>query len=207
MANELVVPNEVNILFQPYGAAWRKSRKMCQSFLNNAATDQLLPLQNAEVTQTVQQIIDDPEGFFNHIRRYSTAVILASIYGQRGRDFNDPKISRLYHTQDRYTTILAPGSTPPVDLLPFLRHLPGAWKREAKEVRRLQSSLYKSLADETKARLQAGKATGCFIEQLLRDQEKLELDDEHLAYMGGIMVRDLVLVCTQRAKGPCFRQI
>ena len=134
------------------------------------------------------QIIQDSDGFFNHIRRYSTAVILASIYGQRGASFDDPKISRLYAVQERYTSILAPGSTPPVDLLPILRYLPGTWKREAKAVREAQSSLYKSLLDETKERLSAGKSTGSFMEQVLKDQEKLELDDEHVAYMGGIMV-------------------
>lgn len=34
-----------------------------------------------------------------------------------------------------------------------------------------------------------GISTGSFIERLLMDQEKLGFDDEHVAYLGGILVR------------------
>ena len=30
----------------------------------------------------------------------------------------------------------------------------------------------------------------CFMAKLLREKEKNKLDDEHLAYLGGILVRD-----------------
>ena len=200
MANELVLPNDVNILFQPYGPVWRKSRKICQSFLNVNAADHLLPLQNAEVTQTMVQILNEPAGFFDHIRRYSTAVILASVYGLRGGRFDDPNIQRLYEVFERYTAILAPGATPPIDLLPFLKYLPGSWKTRAANVRRDQYALYRSLMEATKQRISQGISTGGLMEQILKDQEKLELDDEHVAYMGGVMVCSLSAPVTRSTK-------
>jgi len=71
----------------------------------------LLPIQNAEATQTMFQLVQDPESYFYHIRRYSTAVILASVQA-------------LYDAQNQFMAILEQGATPPVDFFPFLKNLP-----------------------------------------------------------------------------------
>ena len=59
------------------------------------AVDKLLPIQNAEAIETILQLIQDPEGYYNHIRRYPTAIILASVPGQRGARFDSPKAQAL----------------------------------------------------------------------------------------------------------------
>lgn len=113
------------------------------------------------------------------------------MFGQRGAEFNSPKVQALYHAQDRFTAILEPGAAPPVDAFPFLKVIPeffAPWKKEAREIRQEQRALYFELMRETKERINAQKTTGCFMERLLRDQEKLGLDDEHMAYLGGILV-------------------
>lgn len=136
------------------------------------------------------QLVEDPAGYYDHIRRYSTAVILASVFGQRGARFDSPKIQALYHVQDQFTAILEQGATPPVDAFPFLQFLPEfmcSWKSRAKKIRKLQQSLYFDLLNETKDRIRSGKGD-CFMKQVLEHQEKNELDDEHVAYLGGILV-------------------
>ena len=158
--------------------------------------DNILPIQNAEATQTIVQLLEDPAGYYDHIRRYSTAVILASVFGQRGARFDSPKIQALYHVQDQFTAILEQGATPPVDAFPFLQYLPEfmcSWKKRAKEIRQLQRSLYFDLLRETKARIGSGKGD-CFMKQILEEhQEKNGLDDEHVAYLGGILVRSCIV--------------
>jgi hypothetical protein len=164
--------------------------------LNVTAVDNLLPIQNAEATQTMMQLLEDPEGYYDHIRRYSTAVILASVFGQRGARFDSPKVRALYHVQNQFTAILEQGATPPVDAFPFLQFLPEfmcSWKTRAKEIRQLQRSLYFDLLNETKARIGSGKGD-CFMKQVLEHQEKNELDDEHVAYLGGILVRPSIML-------------
>lgn len=175
----------------PYGAGWRALRKTIQALLNVKAVDSMVPIQNAEATQTMCQLFQDPDGYYDHIRRYSTAVILSSVFGQRGAEFNSPKIRALYHAQEQFTSILEPGATPPVDAFPFLRYIPqffASWKVKAKAIRAEQRSLYFSLIEETKARIAKGNVTGSFMERVLQDQPKNELDDEHIAYLGGILV-------------------
>lgn len=41
---------------------------------------------------------------------------------------------------------------------------------------------------ETKERMDQGKSTGCFMEKLIQNQDKNGLDDEHVAYVGGILM-------------------
>ena len=191
IGNELVCPNDTHILLIPYGDKWRQQRKVVQALLNVNAVDNLLPIQNAEALQTMVQLLQDPEGYYDHIRRYSTAVILASVFGQRGASFDSPKVQALYHAQDQFTAILEQGATPPVDAFPFLKALPEfmcGWKTRAKSIRQEQRSLYFSLLKETRDRMAKGNGPECFMKLLLQDQEKKDMDDEHVAYLGGILV-------------------
>lgn len=179
------------MLLAEYGPEWRTLRKAVQGLLNVNVVDALHPIQEAEATQTMCQLLDDPENYYDHIRRYTTAVILASVFGQRGESFESHKVQALYHAQNRFTKILEPGSTPPVDAFTFLRSFPeflSPWKKEAKEIRKEQSSLYYGLLRETKERLDNHSLASCFMENLLEFQVKYGLTDEQVAYLGGTLV-------------------
>lgn len=137
------------------------------------------------------QLVQDPHGYYDHIRRYTTAVILASVYGQRGARFDSPNVQALYHAQDQFTAILEQGATPPVDAFPFLKMIPeclAPWKTRAKAVREEQKNLYLKLLRETRKRLDSGKSGDCFLYTMLQDQEKNDMDDEHIAYLAGNLV-------------------
>lgn len=82
-----------------------------------------------------------------------------------------------------------------MDFFPFLKMLPDfmcSWRTWARSIRKQQQDLYFTLLKETKGRIAKGKASDCFMEVLLDKQEKDELDDEHIAYLGGILVRSLL---------------
>ena len=194
IGNELICPNETHILLVPYGQRWRAFRKALQNVLSVTAVNDTNLIQNAEAAQSMHQIVADPAGYYNHIRRYSTAVILSSVYGQRGAEFESEKVQALYHAQEQFTSILAPGATPPVDAYPWLRYIPrlfASWKGRAAAIRAEQRALYFSLAAETKIKMAKGLLTGAFIERLLQDRENSDLDDEHVVYLGGILVSEV----------------
>ena len=195
VGGELISPIETHILLAQYGQGWRTLRKSVQGLLNVAAVDSLYSIQTAEATQTMCQLLDEPGGYYDHIRRYSTAVILASVFGQRGESFQSPKVQALYHAQDRFTALLEPGATPPVDAFPILRAIPeflSSWRKEAKAIRQEQNSLYSKLLDETKDRIRKGNSTSCFMEKILKDQEKIGFNTEQVTYLGGILVNSLI---------------
>lgn len=191
VGNELLCPNDAHILLVPYGPGWRALRKAVQSLLNVTAVDALLPVQEAEAIQTLHEILEDPTTSFNSIRRYSTAVILASVFGQRGDRYEAPKVQALYHAQEQFTEILAPGATPPVDAFPFLKYMPSflaPYKSRAAKIRHEQRSLYSGLLDETEARMDKRGKLPCFMDKLLGSREKSGLNAEQLIYTGGILV-------------------
>ncbi|CAG7990701.1 unnamed protein product [Penicillium salamii] len=150
-------------------------------------------LQEAEATLTVYQLAQSFECYYDHIRRYSTAVILSSVFGIRGPEFNDPNIKRLYHVQDQFTAILETGATPSIDVFPFLKHLPdfmSPWRRWARLVRAEQRQLYFELLQEVKSQRKRGIQRNCFMSQLLDEEFRVkhELDEEHIAYIGGVLM-------------------
>ncbi|KAK5046472.1 hypothetical protein LTR84_008275 [Exophiala bonariae] len=135
--------------------------------------------------------MESPASSFNSIRRYSTSVILASVFGQRATSYATPKVQALYHAQEQFTEILAPGATPPVDAFPVLRYIPAflaGYKSRAARIRREQRTLYSSLLDETQARRDRLDIIPCFMNKLLENKEKSGLNSDQLIYTGGILM-------------------
>lgn len=177
----------------PYGTEWRVQRKIYQSILNINAVTSLQKLQAAEAALTLQQLSRTPKDYYDHIRRYSTAVILSSVFGVRGPEFSHPNIQRLYHVQDQFTAILETGATPPVDIFPVFKSLPAflaPWKKWALSIRAEQRQLYFELFQNVKDRLQKGIQRNCFMDEMLEESKraKYALDDEHIAYIGGVLM-------------------
>ena len=176
----------------PYGPEWRGQRKVYQNLLNVTAVTSLQKLQNAEACLTLLQLLQTPAEYYDHIRRYSTAVILSSVFGVRGPHFNDPKVKRLYHVQDQFTAILEIGATPPVDVFPILKSLPdflSPWRKWALAIRDEQRSLYFELLQGVKDRQEQGISRNSFIDTLLiGEKSKSNLDEEHIAYIGGVLM-------------------
>ncbi|KAH7394687.1 cytochrome P450 [Pyrenochaeta sp. MPI-SDFR-AT-0127] len=177
----------------PYGAEWRKQRKIYQSILNINAVTSLQPIQAAKATLTLQQLMQAPEKYYDSIRRYSTAVILSSVFGIRGPEFDHPNIQRLYHVQDQFTAIMETGAAPPVDVFPLLKLLPtflAPWRKWALSIRAHQRQLYFELIQIVKNRMSNGISRNCFMDVLLEEHQRTKngLDDEHIAYIGGVLM-------------------
>ena len=178
-----------------YSPEYTKLRKTMNSFLVAKSVDALLPLQNAEANLALHQLSHDPGGYYDHIRRYTNSVIVASVIGLRSDRFDSSFTQALYHAQDQFTAILEPGATPPVDFFPFLQWVPerlASWKRWAKRVRKEQRQLYFHLLNETR-RLVKEQNVDSFMARILKE-EKTGYDEEHLAYLGGPLVSFSLLV-------------
>jgi len=155
------------------------------------AVDELLPIQNAESIANSYLLLTDPDGWYDHIRRYSTAVILASVFGLRGTSFDSPRVRSLYHVQDQVVKITEIGATPPVDIFPWLKGLPDAvspWRKWARAIRKEHREVWFALIDESKEYLRQPGSPGCFLQKLVKGQAKSGLDDEHIAYLCGTLV-------------------
>jgi hypothetical protein len=153
--------------------------------------DEMLPLQEAESSQTMYDIMHTPEQWYNHIRRYGTAIILEAVFGQRGATYDDPNITDFYDIEEEFSSIMTPGATPPVDAFPFLKYIPDfvtSYKAKAVAIGKRQRAFYEHLLNRTKARSNKQGAPPCFMQKLLAKADKNELTYDQLLYVGGTFV-------------------
>ncbi|KAF7328683.1 putative cytochrome P450 [Mycena sanguinolenta] len=185
------VAGGLNMVLSRYNESWRTLRRTAHAVLTPQASVRHLPIQQAEASQLLHDILRQPEAFFTHIRRYSNSTIMSVIYGKRSPRYETPETIAFFNAQHEWEAILEPGSTPPIDLIPILKYVPerwAKWKRDCAKTRKLQRDLYFGLLDETKERLSKGDENGSYMEEVLTRQEEFGMDREITGYLGGVLI-------------------
>ncbi|KAJ6451900.1 cytochrome P450 [Mycena sanguinolenta] len=175
-----LVTEGLHMAFAHYTENWRTLRRTAHAILTPQASARLLPIQQAEASQLLHDILRHPQarrtGFYTHIRRYSNSVILSVLYGKRSPRYETPK---------------PPRATPPIDMIPILKYVPerwAKWKRDCAKVHKMHRDLYFGLLDETKERLRRGEENGSYMEEILTRQQEFGMDRELTGYLGGVLI-------------------
>ncbi|ESK85932.1 cytochrome p450 [Moniliophthora roreri MCA 2997] len=204
------ITNGLSLVCCRYSDTWRVLRKAAHAALTSKAVESHLPIQKAEATQVMHDLVKDPGGFFEHLGRYSNSVMISVLFGKRCPRYESHESRAFYQVEAMWNRALSP-AVPPVDILPFLDHIPERWawwKGLAKEVRRRQRELYFGLLDECEERMKRGEENGSYMEQVLSGRdESVGLDREMIGYLGGSLLeggsdtttsflRNLVLLLT-----------
>lgn len=180
------------MLFMPYGPEWRKLRKASHSLLNSTMAVKYQPTQDYESKQLLVDILNTPDKFYQHNRRYSASVIMLVTYGYRLPTWEHPLVKEIYNVLDNVTEMTAPGAHV-VDSFPALAVLPqflfGNWRTYGKKVRDHDAKVYMKLWNKLKEETNAGNAQDCFGKTFyLNDPSKQGIDDLLAAYQCGSMV-------------------
>ncbi|KAJ6564650.1 cytochrome P450 [Mycena capillaripes] len=186
-----LITGGMNLATSRYTENWRTLRKMAHAILTPQASARHLPIQQAEATQLLHDILLQPKGFYTHIRRYSGSVILSVLYGKRAPRYETPETVAIFKALHEWTSLLQAGATPPVDLFPILKYVPerwAKWKRDCAKTRRLQREVYFGLLDQTKERLKRGEENGSYMEEMLMRQEEFGMNREMTGYLGGVLI-------------------
>lgn len=99
---------------------------------------------------------------------------------------------RINEVLSKTTTLLQPGTLPPMDLFPFLRLIPekflGNWHTQVMEVRKWMNDLYSSYLDMVVRRREQTGPMESFADRLIEQQEQLGWSWHSLYFMGGLMM-------------------
>lgn len=179
-------------LFMPYGSQWRTLRKSSHALLNSTMAVNYQPVQDYESKQLMSELLDSPDQFYQHNRRYSASVIMLVTYGYRLPTWQDPLMREIYQVLDNLTEMTAPGAHA-VDSFPSLAGLPqfllGNWRTFGKKVFEHDSKVYLGLWEALKKEVDAGTAKNCFCKNFyLNDPEKQGIDNLLAAYTCGGLV-------------------
>ena len=147
-------------------------------------------MQNMESVQYLHDILVDPNNFLDHVKRYTSSVIMYSMYGRRVTDLNDPVLKAIYAETAVFS--MAVGTRFLVDQYPVLEKLPKQlqwWRFQWEQYHLKELELWRGLWKRLKKQLEAGVYTGCFAERLMEeDVPKLGISEDQGAYMAGTMI-------------------
>ncbi|KZT73493.1 cytochrome P450 [Daedalea quercina L-15889] len=169
-----------------YGERWRRHRKwIAGAFQDKDALLSYRPLQRRETYILLSGLMDTPQQFMGHIRRFTAAMIMEIAYGHCVESSNDKYI----HLAERAASVtLESGDAGAmlVDFFPTLRYLPlwcpgAGFKRKAFAARKVIQELLDTPYEMVKSAMMKGIARPCFTASLLEEsiQEGTLRSDEH----------------------------
>ncbi|KAI8953053.1 cytochrome P450 [Xylaria longipes] len=164
-------------------------------FLHESELEKRTPINEAESTQLMYELLVAPERFQEHVTRYYGAVFLASVFGTRAKEFGDNTvIKRFFDIQDDWSDVMAPGFVPPYDIFPFLEYVPEfltpwrGWREKVQAVGQNQHAMYRELVAGVREKMAQGIGRECFMQDLLNGQEKDVYSDTDIEYFGGMLL-------------------
>ncbi|KAL6250787.1 hypothetical protein RBB50_003090 [Rhinocladiella similis] len=178
------------MLLMPYGKQWRNIRAIAHRCLSIKSADAMKPSSSLESHRYLLDVLQDPENFLKHVKRYTSSVIMFSIYGRRVLDLNDPVLGAIYDELSHFSEASSRIHT--VDKYPILEYLPKAlqwWRPKWEAYHQQEVDLWMGLWNDLKRRLAAGIRTGCFAEKFQEeDYLAMGISEVQAAYVAGSMI-------------------
>ena len=181
--------------YSPCSALWCRSNT--QLFTPQKAKS-YTPVQTFEAKQLTSDLLDSPEEFYIHNRRYSASVIMQIIYGHRIPDCiisfpievtkgDSEDVRRIYGVLARFGTYRQPGSFL-VDQFPALADnllfdFVSNWRRYGATIHKADAEVYSYYWNKMKNEVEAGTAQHSWGKGFVRSNyEKHGIDELGAAY-------------------------
>ncbi|GLB38676.1 putative cytochrome P450 family protein [Lyophyllum shimeji] len=154
-----------------YGDYWRQHRRLMHQSFHPAAVTSFRPQELKAAHGLLRRLLDDPEGFLDHIRHMAGETIMSIAYGIKVQPRDDPHIAIAERAMHTLSIAGVPGAFL-VDTLPILKHVPSCmpfagFKRKAKEWRKLALALVNVPFETAKRNISNGDFTPSFTSQSL----------------------------------------
>lgn len=170
---------------------WKHGRKAIHTFLTEDSLEKHLQTQQVEYSHFMHDILEDPKNIFKHICRTTASVMITLLYGSRITKYEGSRAQTYFHGVKLLNEVTDPGAHPPVDLFWPLQYVPkrwAYWKRLADTTRGIRDELYGSLYEQCERAIKEKKQTGCYLEELMLNKEKLDMTREEIIGMGAVMM-------------------
>ncbi|KAH8195803.1 hypothetical protein TruAng_010046 [Truncatella angustata] len=187
-----LITNGNHLLVMFYGNKWRTFRRLIHQHLTEDMVErEHLSIVNAEAVQLVRDYMLYPEDHMLHPKRFSNSISNSIIYGIRTSHVRSEYMRRLYNLMESWSELMETGSTPPVDIFPWLKLLPQKlfrnYKKRAQAVGKQMEGLYEDTLQAVIKRRET-RNTGSFMDVVLDQQEKTELPRDQLRFIGGVLM-------------------
>ncbi|KAF2764363.1 cytochrome P450 [Teratosphaeria nubilosa] len=164
---------------------------MCHNLLNATTAPSYVPYQMLENKQTLYDLLNTPDDFLKHIRRYSNALTTTMVFGWRTPTYEDPKMKQLIEGFSAFAEINQTGVAALLDSFPILRKLPDAilpTQAKAKELHKHERELYVGHWLTAKKAIADGTINHCFCVGMAEQQKKAGFSDAQAGYISGTLL-------------------
>ncbi|OAG44327.1 hypothetical protein AYO21_01323 [Fonsecaea monophora] len=186
-----IASGNLRLVVMRYGDTWRMIHRIVHNILNIKAAVTYVPYQDLENKVLMDGLLDTPEEFLNHIRRFSYSLATQMIFGFRCPDIKDRHLQQLFWSFERWGELAGSASAQIVDLFPILQKLPKALApnvRYAEKLHKIEKDLYLGHWMRAKRGLENGTGLPCFCNDVLRIQQKEGFSDDAACYMSGSLL-------------------
>ncbi|KAH7912492.1 cytochrome P450 [Hygrophoropsis aurantiaca] len=183
VAGEILSNNNRGLML-PYGEPWRKWRKVLHSGFHARRSDTYRDIQSLESKISLQEILNQPKKWEQHLQRYAASVVTSVSYGRRVNSIDEWIVKENMEAMDYLTSVNIPGKYI-VESWPWLLNLPRflQWFRaEPEERQKRDIKLYTHLLDDVKSRVAKGTIQDCLTTQTLNEMPKNGMDELEVAY-------------------------
>ncbi|KAJ3552582.1 hypothetical protein NM688_g4079 [Phlebia brevispora] len=157
-----------------YDDEWRAHRKLAHNALSPSAVRRYHTTQEDLAALLGQQLLNEPEDFFTHVRLAASRLILVITYGLSVETADDEYIAHAEKTMNMISKATVPGAYL-CDLIPIMKRLPEwvPFHKEAKIGKDMIERLVTKPFEHVKAQMRAGDAAPSLTRELL----SMELPD------------------------------
>ncbi|KAH6842954.1 cytochrome P450 [Chaetomium sp. MPI-CAGE-AT-0009] len=183
-----VLSNGLRMSGMKYGDTWRMSRRLMHNMLHMDAAKAYTPYQDLECKQMLADLLDRPEQYADHLKRFTNSLTTQMVYGFRIVDIHDPRLVQFYSGFAKFAKVVASQTSALLDLYPILRWLPECLLptlREARRVGQAERDFYVGLWLSAKQRIENGMSNPCFCIGVAKAQEKEGWSDDLAGYTSG----------------------
>ncbi|KAH8778616.1 cytochrome P450 [Diaporthe sp. PMI_573] len=183
-----LVSGYLRVLLMQYGETWRMIRKIMHAVLHINASKGYVPYQDLESKQMLNGILDEPDLFADHIRRFTNSLTTQMVFGFRTIDIHDENLKRLYECVEQWSEVMRSSTAAFLDVFPILRRLPDFMlptQRYAKQLHKKEKALYVGHWMDTKEKIHKGTAMPCFSVGVAEGQKSYGFSDDLAGYIVG----------------------
>ncbi|KZT03209.1 cytochrome P450 [Laetiporus sulphureus 93-53] len=188
---------DTNPVLLPYGDQWRMHRKWLQALLQDKnALESYRPIQEREIRRLLAALVQTPDEFASHIRRFIGAVLMDITYGHMALSLEDDQFIRLAAKASVEAAEAGNVASTLVDFFPLLKHIPtwmpgAGFKQNALRIRRELKIAETTPYKWAKEAVAAGSARPSFVSSLLdnlsTDRDLTPDDERNISGVAGAL--------------------
>ncbi|PFH51132.1 hypothetical protein AMATHDRAFT_80422 [Amanita thiersii Skay4041] len=183
MGGEILSDNMRGLML-PNNERWRKWRKLLHLGFHARKADTYREIQSLESKVMIQQMLDEPEEYENHLKRFAASVVVSVTYGRRIDTMDEWVVKENMDAMQLLTFFSIPGKYL-VESWPWLLKLPRSlqWFRQKAEERRQRDIHFlMHLYNDVKSRMKDETSPDCLTSQAISNRKQISMSELEVAY-------------------------